>query len=136
MRSVSKIIRIQLVVVVAFIFFKAIRPGVLDGNSPEAFKLFLLSFPNFCEGVVGVLMLTLVGLYSMLKLKFKIRDQLVYLMAAILAAIYVILQEVKIHNLGGNNVYDPNDILFSIVGLIVGYLIVNKMKPSIGPKSG
>jgi len=125
--------RIQIVVGVLFVFFKSIRRNVLADKPPEFVQAFLLSFPNFCEGVIGVLTLTMLGLYFNKKL--KISNEMIYATATILAAIFVITQEMKIHNLGGNNVYDPNDIVFSIVGLVVGFIIVNRMKPTIEPDS-
>lgn len=121
--------RIQIVVGAMFVFFKAIRSNVLASNPPEFVQVFLLSFPNFCEGVVGVLTLTMLGLYFNKKL--KISNEIIYATATILAAIFVITQEMKIHNLGGNNVYDPNDVVFSIVGLFVGFIIIKRMKPTI-----
>lgn len=35
----------------------------------------------------------------------------------------MLTQEFELHNLGGNNVYDPNDVAASIIGL-VGMLLV------------
>lgn len=52
-------------------------------------------------------------------------------MAVILAGIYVITQELKVHNLGGNNVFDPNDVVFSCIGLLIGYMIIIRIKPQI-----
>ena len=73
------------------------------------------------------MILTMMGLY--LNKKLKVSNEKIYISATILAAIFVITQEMKFHNLGGNNVYDPNDIIFSIVGLIVGFIIIYRMKP-------
>ncbi len=133
MRDIRKIARIQIVIIIVFIIFKAIRRTVLENNPPELFKLFLLSFPNFCEAIVGVLTLTMIGLY--INKKLKLQNDLIYLIASILAAIFVITQEVKIHNLGGNNIYDPNDVLFSIIGLTIGFVIVKRIKPNIQPET-
>ncbi|MFK7972842.1 MAG: hypothetical protein AB8F95_20900 [Bacteroidia bacterium] len=129
MEDIRKMVRIQIAVLILFVFFKWIRSYILAGDSPELCKLFLLSFPNFCEGVIGVLTLTGFGIY--LNKGFSIKHRLVYIIAILLAAIYVITQELKIHNLGGNNVYDPNDLIFSIVGLLVGSIIIFRLKPEI-----
>ncbi len=132
MRDISKLARIQIVFILLFAFFKFIRPTVLDSNAPEVFKIILLSLPNFFEGVIGTLVLTAIGLYLNARVLTKqIKRQLIYIMATILAAIYVITQELKIHNLGGNNVFDINDIIFSIIGLGVGFTMIIIIKPKI-----
>ena len=117
-----------------FIFFKAIRPAVLNSEAPEWAKLALLSLPNFFEAFIGTLILTGIGLYLSVKILSKqkqINRKIIYILAPILGGVYVITQELKIHNLGGNNVYDFNDIVFSIIGLIGGYLMVLWMNPKI-----
>lgn len=134
MHDILKLVRIQIVIIVLFIFFKFIRPSVLEGDSPEWIKITLLSLPNFFEGIIGVLILTGIGLYldhKVFNFKKQIRTKTIYILALIIAAIYVLTQEFKIHNLGGNNVFDKNDIVFSIVGLIIGYLIVLTVKPKV-----
>ena len=132
MRDISKLARIQMVFILLFAFFKFIRPTVLDSNASEIFKIILLSLPNFFEGVIGTLVLTAIGLYLNARVLTKqIKRQLIYIMATILAAIYVITQELKIHNLGGNNVFDINDIIFSIIGLAVGFTMIMIIKPKI-----
>jgi len=127
--DIRKLARIELFVIVVFVFFKAIRRSVLATEAPEFFKLFLLSFPNFCEAIVGILTLTMLGLY--LGRGKVINNNLLYIAATVLAAVYVITQEFKIHNLGGRNIYDPNDVIFSIVGLVVGYILIYRIKPTI-----
>ena len=134
MNDIRKLVRIQIGVVILFILMKAIRPTVLESDALNIFKTFLLSFPNFCEAIVGVITITGIGLYvnnRWVKSAKQIKEQTIYAVATIMAAIYVILQEFKFHNLGGNNVYDPMDVAFSIAGLVVGYGIVFYMKPSI-----
>lgn len=129
MQDLLKLARIQIIVLILFVFFKFIRPTVLQNEPNEYFKLFLLSFPNLCEGVIGVLTGTYLGLY--LNKYFKIRNTLIYIIAIIFSSVYVITQEVKIHNLGGNNTYDPNDVLFSIIGILIGSIIIFFLKPKI-----
>tara|TARA_R110002072_G_scaffold37556_4_gene109712 strand:+ start:5653 stop:5820 length:168 start_codon:yes stop_codon:yes gene_type:complete len=41
------------------------------------------------------------------------------------AAIFVITQEMKFHNFGGKNIYDFNDVIASIIGLIVIFVMLN-----------
>ncbi|MFT5569288.1 MAG: hypothetical protein ACJAZM_000895 [Cyclobacteriaceae bacterium] len=53
-----------------------------------------------------------------------IKNQYFYLVAAGLALIYSVSQEYKFHNFGGNNVYDPNDIIASLIGLSMTYGLI------------
>ena len=46
---------------------------------------------------------------------------MIYLVSLMLAAVYVITQEMNFHSLGGNNIYDFNDIVASVIGLVVIY---------------
>ena len=134
MNDILKLARIQIVVILLFVFFKFIRPPVLESNSSEWIKIALLSLPNFFESIVGILILTGIGLYlnhKVLSLNKQVKPTMIYVLALALAGIYVITQELKIHNLGGNNVYDKNDLIFSIIGLLIGFLIVIVIKPRI-----
>ena len=133
MTDIMKLARVELIIIPIFIFFKFIRPSVLKSESPEIFKIALLSLPNFFEAIIGTLTLTGIGLVVNDKLnkKYQIRPRLIYILAVTLAGIYVSTQELKIHNLGGNNVYDVNDLIFSFIGLIIGYWIVFRIKPII-----
>lgn len=129
MSDILKMARVQLVVLVFFMVFKVVRRKVLASDPHEVVEIFFLSFPNFCEGVIGVLTVTMIGLYVNRKLQLK--NELIYLLATLLAAVYVITQELKIHNLGGNNIYDLNDVIFSIIGLVFGFFVVWRMKPKV-----
>ena len=129
MEDLFKLVRVQIIIVGLYFVCKLMRVQFLYTDSPELLKTFLLSFPNFCEGVVGVLILTAIGLYLNQKTKFN--NPTIYITATILASIYVITQEFKIHDLGGRNIYDPNDVVFSIIGLLVGLGIVFKISPEI-----
>lgn len=134
MTDITKLARIQIGVIVLFAILKLIRPSVLDSDSPELLKLCLLSLPNFFEGIIGVLTLTAIGLYLNDKLPKKIirlTNFFIYVLATVLAGIYVLTQEFKIHNIGGNNVFDQNDVIFSIAGLMVGLAIVIWLWPTV-----
>lgn len=103
------------------------RPFVLENDYPEIFQIVVLSLPNFSEAVMGTLLLT--GI--LLKFRQFLGDKLhpfktsyIYLTAVILSSFYVISQEFKLHNIGGNNVYDPYDLLASIIGLILTYTLI------------
>lgn len=129
MNDIKTLGRIELIIIAVFALFKIIRKSALENTSSETIRIFLLSFPNFCEGVIGVLTLTMIGL--IISKYLNIGYSAIYLLATVIAAVYVITQELKFHNLGGKNVYDPNDLVFSIIGLLVGYIIVHKLQPRI-----
>ena len=128
-----KLARVELIIIPLFIFFKFIRPRVLTNTSPEFLKITLFSLPNLFKAVIGSLTLTGIGLIinDRLNKKHQIRPKFIYILAVILAGIYVFTQELKIPNLGGNNVFDKNDLIFSFIGLIIGYWIILRIKPRI-----
>lgn len=120
------LLKIQLATICIFAFVKSMRPILLEKGIPEWGKTFMFSFPNFCEAIVGVITLTMLGLFAQQRLAWMstLKGIHLYLIATFLTGIYVITQELKIHNLGGENVYDPNDVLFSVVGLFFGLMLV------------
>ena len=121
---------IFLLAFMGFLFNKFyLRPWVLKNDYPFFFDIVVYSFPNFVEAVMGTTLL--VGIILQLKIHFykqigKIKDSSFYLIATIAAGFYVISQELRFHNLGGNNTYDPYDLLASIIGLVFINLIINK----------
>ena len=136
--DIRKLIRIEFAVIILFIVFKSIRPTILEKNFPEFVDLFLLSFPNFCEALAGTMVVSALGLIAngrLLNPHKRIKEPWIYIGSVLFAAIYVILQEFKIHNLGGENVYDPMDVLFSIAGLITAAIVLFVMKPVFKPLS-
>lgn len=123
---IRKLIRTLFLVVFVFIILKSFRPQILSWSDNNILKTFLYSFPNLAEAVSGVLILTCILLYffRILNNRKSPQDLILYLCAALLAGIYVITQELKIHNLGGKNIYDPNDLVFSIIGIVTGFCLV------------
>ena len=101
-----------------------IRPWVLEHSSSELLELVVLSLPNFIEAFMGstVIAVFLYYLQSKVALLRSFSSVLLNLLACVLAAIYVITQELKIHNLGGRNVYDPYDLIASILGLLFTFM--------------
>ncbi|AXT61611.1 hypothetical protein D1816_15050 [Aquimarina sp. AD10] len=129
MRGLQKNIRIIFGVVLFYLLNKFIvRPYILKGDFIEELNILVLSFPNLCEAIVGSLFLTNVGLIANAKI-LKTNEIYIYSIAIIFASIYVILQELKIHNLGGENVYDHYDVLFSVVGLLITFIFLVIDKP-------
>ena len=135
MNDIRTNLRIMLMVALLFISNKFfLRPYILENEFPEFLNIFVLSFPNLCEAILGGLLLTNIGLFikqKFLKTPSSITENHIYIFAVLATAIYVLLQEFKIHNLGGNNVYDPFDVLFSLIGLLTVYFILLYLKPVI-----
>ncbi len=106
-----------------------LRPFVQKNSYPEFLQIVVLSLPNFAEAVMGTLLLT--GILLQVRQHFSkkfgtIKTSHVYLIALSLASVYVISQELKFHNIGGNNTYDHFDIIASLIGLTFTYLIISK----------
>ena len=104
-----------------------LRPWVLENELPEIFQIVVLSIPNLIEAIVGTLILT--GILLHLRQYFgkttrNIKDTYIHLMATGIAGIYVISQEFKFHNIGGNNVYDLYDVIASIIGLALTFGLI------------
>lgn len=102
------------------------RNWILKNNPPEFLKTITLSIPNLIEAIIVTLLLTGILLQIRkiyyIKLKF-LKTKHLHFIASGAASVYVISQELKFHNLGGNNVYDPNDLIASAIGLI-GILVI------------
>ncbi len=103
-----------------------LRPWVLENELPELFQIFVFSVPNLIEAILGTIILTGILLQLRQYLNKKIKDASIYLIAVSISSIYVISQELKFHNLGGNNVYDPYDLIASILGLLIIFMIIKK----------
>jgi hypothetical protein len=129
--------RILLAFVAAFILNKVVlRPYVISNDITGLIETFAFSFPNLCEAVVGTLMLTNIALVlnsHFLANSQRFKERTIYFTVTTFSAVYVILQEFKVHNIGGRNVYDSNDVVFSVVGLglVIGYLLIKKPKYTV-----
>ncbi|MEM8907279.1 MAG: hypothetical protein AAGD05_05480 [Bacteroidota bacterium] len=98
-----------------------IRPWVIEHLPLPFFHTIVYTLPNFVEAVVGTFTITAL-LFLAKRTWWPTASALgIYTLASSLAAVYVITQELKIHNLGGRNVYDPYDLLASVSGLAFGY---------------
>lgn len=85
------------------------------------------SIPNLIEVIIGTLILTGILLQTRQYFKEKIgsiKDIYIHIMAVSIAGFYVISQELTFHNIGGNNVYDPYDLIASIIGLVGTFGII------------
>jgi len=131
------VIRLYLLSLMAFVMVKMwIRPVVLEADVWVGFDIFVLSFPNLVEGIVGVSSAS--GLLLLAKMRGlwileTIPDRTIIVCAGVLAAIYVLTQEYGLHNLGGNNVTDIYDVIASVIGLsmtVLVYVRYGFFKPS------
>ena len=113
---------VSLGAILALVICKSVlRPWARAHEVPEFVNIILGSIPNFLEPLVGLPALT--GILLMLRHdRFKALQQFsergIYFLAVFLGAIYVITQELRLHNLGGNNIYDSNDLVASVIGLV------------------
>lgn len=127
------LIRIELLVVLVYVLLKASRSWNVSQVDNVTLRIILYSFPNLAEAIVGVITVSCV-LLLILRRYFKRsspKDATIYLLSVVFSAVYVITQELEWHNLGGNNDYDPYDVLFSGIGLLCGYLIVRTIAPRV-----
>ena len=83
--------------------------------------------------MIGILILTGIGLIlnDRLKNELKLRAKNIYIISALLASLYVVLQELNIVYFKKNATFDQNDIFFSVIGLLIGYGIIVYTKPKI-----
>lgn len=127
--SIKKYVRYLFGVVILVFFLNKflLRPWVLENETSKFFQIIVLSIPNLIEAMIGTLLLT--GILLQLKYRFNkkigyIKDEYIYLFAVGLASIYSISQEFKFHNFGGNNIYDPYDVIASLIGLGLTYGLI------------
>lgn len=104
------------------------RPWIREQEGFEYLKIIANSFPNFVEAYLGTFTIAtflIIGRLKNLSWIKNLSDFTIYTTSTILAAIFVITQEMKFHNLGGENIYDFNDVIASIIGLIVIFTMLN-----------
>lgn len=104
-----------------------LRPVVLGGEAPLFLDIFVLSYPNFCEAIIGsfVTVNAIVFIYHrFLTARINLSHQFLTFFGLFITGFYVITQEFKVHNLGGHNVYDPYDVFFSLIGLACSYFLL------------
>lgn len=108
-----------------FIFNKFyLRPWFIENETPAFLQTFVFSIPNFIEVMLGTFLLTgiLLQLRQFINKLKRIKNSYTYIIAVSISSFYVISQELKFHNLGGNNVYDFYDLVASFIGLILAYI--------------
>jgi hypothetical protein len=103
-----------------------LRPLILENDLPHFLKIFTLSVPNFIEALMGTIVITALLHFTQVRLEWLmgLGEKAAYSLATLLASVYVITQELKLHNLGGRNTYDPNDVIASVIGLLFIYTLL------------
>lgn len=110
---------------ILFVFNKLyFRHWVLNNSSSVILKHITLSIPNFFEAVIGSFLIT--GIFYQLKHHYtnKTKPFIIYFSAISLTAVYTITQELKLHHIGGNNTYDNNDLIATILGLLLSFVLL------------
>jgi len=104
-----------------------LRPWILENEFSGFLLILTLSIPNLLEAIIATLILKGILLqlnqYYLSKTN-AIKEITLRISAVALAAIYVISQELKFHYLGGNNVYDPYDLIASAIGLVGTFTVI------------
>ena len=103
------------------------RPWIIENGSIDLLMIVTYSIPNLLEAIIGTLIFT--GLLFQTRQYFNekistIKDIYIHIMAVSIVGFYVISQELTFHNIGGNNVYDPYDLIASIIGLAGTFAII------------
>ena len=128
-RIKSHIRIIYLICFFLFILNKAyVRKLVFQGKLHAVLETISYSIPNFFEAVMGTSMVVAILLIAKSKSVKFLRDMSHWNLKIIgiaFSTIFVITQELKIHNFGGRNVYDFNDLIASVIGLLfIAYVIL------------
>ncbi|MDW3192304.1 MAG: hypothetical protein R8G66_08065 [Cytophagales bacterium] len=100
------------------------RPWIMEDEIQGFVATISYSVPNFIEAVMGTFIVT--GFLTYYGWTWFRNMTVLQLIGVVLAGVYVITQELKIHNIGGNNVYDLNDLFASIFGLVFSFLLIRK----------
>jgi len=131
--SQNILLRIQLVIIASYFVVKfLIRPIIIENENTGLIKTFVFSYPNFCEAIAGSIVIAFILLVingKFWKNEFRHKEKYIPFISILISGSYVLLQEFKIHNIGGRNVYDLYDVIFSVLGLIIAFCLLLYIKP-------
>ena len=99
-----------------------VRSWVIEQSEAGFVLIIVNSLPNFIEGIVGTMLLAGIGLSIRILSRpnqVNLESKLFFNVVSLVAATYVITQELNWYNISRANVYDPYDIVASILGLIL-----------------
>ena len=132
-KGVRQLLRLQLAAILIFLVFKLSRRQLIGLASSDSVEVFLWSFPNLVEGIVGILTVTallLVISQHFPALQKWLPPQGVYVLSGAISSAYVLMQELNgFRFIGGENTADMNDVYFSIIGLCIGAGLIWLTKP-------
>jgi len=106
-----------------------VRPWVLENTVSGPVTVVVNSLPNLVEAIVGTI--TIAGFLLDLRQRvagsrFYSDSTIVYAVATGIAGLFVISSEVNWIHFRGPNVYDPNDIAASLLGLFLIYFLLKR----------
>ena len=113
-----------------FLFFLNkfyLRPWIVKNDVPGFLTIVTYSIPNLIEAIIGTILVTGILLYARHRYNKKLGTigvSYIHSVAVFLAGFFVLTQELKIHNLGGDNLYDPFDLIASVIGLTGTFLAI------------
>ena len=104
-----------------------VRPWVLENVVGGPVTVVVNSLPNLVEAVVGTIWIAGILLEIWRKVRgsrFYLDFTAIYAVATVIAGLFVISSEVNWIRFRGPNVYDPNDLAASALGLFLVYFLL------------
>ena len=104
-----------------------VRPWVLENVVSGPVTVVVNSLPNLVEAIVGTIWIagTLLDIWRRVGgPRFYLDCTYIYKVATVIAGLFVILSEVNWIRFRGPNVYDPNDLAASVLGLFLVYFLL------------
>jgi hypothetical protein len=100
----------------------AVRPWVLNNVDGGPATVMANSLPNFLEAIIGTIDIAIILLIIVRRsvwLDRRIGRTTIYVVATVLAGLFVVSCELNWIRFRGPNVYDSNDLVASILGLLM-----------------
>ena len=104
-----------------------VRPWVLENAVNGPVTVVVNSLPNLVEAIVGTILIAGILLDIWRRVggpRFYLDCTTIYAVATVIAGLFVILSEVNWIRFRGPNVYDPNDLAASVLGLFLIYFLL------------
>jgi len=99
-----------------------IRPWIIIQDDYGWLLVIMNSLPNFLEGIVGTMLIAGIGLSIRVASRpndLQVDSTAFFHVSTLIAAVYVVSQETNLLNVTRPNVYDPFDLLASLIGLVI-----------------
>ena len=104
-----------------------VRPWVLENAVNGPVTVVVNSLPNLVEAIVGTILIAGILLDIWRRVggpRFYLDCTTIYAVATVIAGLFVISSEVNWIRFRGPNVYDPNDLVASVLGLFLIYFLL------------